>query len=103
MAAPRLKLNFRRFFRPQVVAFGTFVAVMLLLLTLGAAVSRDNGLTLGSTIISLEYDPAHPQTAIFEHTSWDGPTGEFSSGDNFRLKLPTGVLFLRIEQNPLEV
>jgi hypothetical protein len=103
MAAPRPKSNLRRFLRPRVFALATFVAVMLLLLTLGAIASRDNGLTLGATMISLEFDPTHPQSAMFEHTVWDGPTGEFSSGHNFRLKLPTGVLFLRLENNPLEV
>ena len=76
---------------------------MLILGALAAAASRQEGFTFGSNIFAIEFDSTRPQSSIFEQTSWDGPTGEFSRGHTACLRLPTGVLILRIEHNPLAV
>lgn len=89
--------------RPWLVAAGFGMGIMFVAL---AAVLKTgfeaDGLTIGSTSISLRIDQTGAREKIFEHTSWDGPTGEFSTGHEFALKLPSGVLELNIRREPLE-
>jgi HEAT repeat protein len=80
----------------------TIIATLFALLLLSAAGTREEGFTLGSTTFTLEFDTKNSQSGFFESESWDGPTGEFSSGRTTSIKLPGGLLTLRSEYSPLE-
>jgi hypothetical protein len=95
--------NRRRHRRVLLIALAlTIVATLFSLLLLGAAGTREEGFTLGSTTFTIEFDRKNSQSEFFESEAWDGPTGEFSSGRTTSLKLPGGLLVFRSEYSPLE-
>lgn len=77
--------------------------VIVALIPLGTTASRNDGITFGYTTFNVEFDKTANQDEVFSNILWDGPTGEFSHGRTFSMRLPGGVLYFRSIYAPLNV
>jgi HEAT repeat protein len=72
---------------------------------LGAATSREEGIVFGASTFLLKFDSDATQTNLFTrtHDPSDPSAGDFDSEHDFTLRLPSGVLNLHIEHDPIPV
>jgi hypothetical protein len=78
-------------------------ATFLLMVFVVAACIRGLHFNIGSTIIQFGCEPARTSddwSPLF-HVVWDGPTGEFTSGDIYGLRVWKWCLRLDIINDPL--
>jgi hypothetical protein len=70
--------------------------------------ARPGGCQIGSHIVSVTTETLGPNHQYYDEPSgfkwsiWDGPTGSFSSGKNYGLKLGHWMLRLDIIEDPIE-
>src|SRR5262245_37518540 len=77
-------------------------AVILLLTSLVTAFIGGIHFNAGERTVRLACEPVQPgEDKVFFHVQWDGPTGEFISGDNYGVRLWKWCLRLDILNDPI--